>query len=433
MLHRIDHTTADSVATPSQPLGDARDEDSPEHLDVQADSESRSTSSTAHRKRHHAVSPRANTSPLNLGWGSDLIGVCIVILTMLALLYTAYLAAPVVFPIVLAVLIGLPFRAPVRWMRRIGIPEFLGACIIITLVGSLLVGGAYMIAGPARKWIKEAPQNLARVEEKLMHFGESTIAEVKDASKKVEEIAEEAVDDSAVEVQIKQPSWTSKALNATTSMLVGAIICISLVFLLLAFGEEFFGSIVHVFPRGYDRRKADHLIRCLERVVSNYLFSYGAINIGLGIVIGLGLWLMGMPNPGLWGVMAACLNFIPLAGLIAGTAIVTLVAILSFDSIGYSMIAPAIYLTANGLECNIITPAILGRSLRLSVVVILISVVLWGWIWGIGGAVIAVPLLATLKIICDHFETLKPISIVLSGRRKEAVESPCEVATASAA
>ena len=212
---------------------------------------------------------------------------------------------------------------------------------------------------------------------------------------------------------MKQPALSDTLLNSTGELLTQAAIVVTLVFLFLGFGDRLFDGLMKVLPTRRDKGNVRQMCHEAEVTISNYLLTYTAINIVLGIVIGVGLWLMGMPNPLLWGVMAACLNYLPFVGLAVGTAVVSLVALITFDSTLYALLAPAIYLGANGLEANVITPVLLGRSLRLNVIAIFLSIVLWGWMWGIGGALIAVPLLVIIKVTCDYSRPLKPISILL--------------------
>lgn len=340
--------------------------------------------------------------------------VCLVCLTTLASLYMLYAAAAVIFPIVLAGLVAAPLLAPVAWLERCGVPRCAGAAFV---VGSVLVfvgAAATKTAEPATMWIKDAPENLRDVERKLRAMGGGAWKEVEEASAEVEQLTAGAEDQSTLKVEVKQPSWTSKALNATSEFAVGAVICVSLVYLLLAFGDKLVDSIVCLCSPGFEQRNMRTMFDRIEKMVSQYLLTYTGINLTLGTAIGLGLWCIGMPNPILWGVMAACLNYIPFAGLAIGSLVVTLVALLTFDSVLYAALAPTIYLVANGLEANILTPALLGRSLRLNIIMIFVFIVLWGWIWGIGGALIAVPLLATIRIVCDHFESLAPLGRLLS-------------------
>jgi predicted PurR-regulated permease PerM len=134
-----------------------------------------------------------------------------------------------------------------------------------------------------------------------------------------------------------------------------------------------------------------------------------AINACLGTAGGIAFWLIGLPNPALWGMMGAVLNFIPYLGALTTITIVTLVATATFQSLGHALLAPACYLALATIEGNFVTPYIMGRRLMLNPVVIFIGVTFWGWLWGIPGALLAVPMLVMFKIFCDHSEPLAPI------------------------
>jgi predicted PurR-regulated permease PerM len=121
------------------------------------------------------------------------------------------------------------------------------------------------------------------------------------------------------------------------------------------------------------------------------------------------MFLLGMPNPVLWGVMAGSLNFIPYLGAITSATILTLVALLTFEEVGRAVVVPLVFVVLTSLEGLIVTPTVVGRRLSLNPVAIFIWLIFWGWLWGIAGTLLAVPLLAVLKIVCDH---VKPLAAV---------------------
>jgi predicted PurR-regulated permease PerM len=133
------------------------------------------------------------------------------------------------------------------------------------------------------------------------------------------------------------------------------------------------------------------------------------INICLGLVMTGAMYLLGMPNPVLWGVMAGMANFIPYIGAVTGVAVVGLIAVLSFESVGRALLVPMVYFTVTSMEGQIITPMVLGRSFALNPVVIYIWLIFWGWMWGIIGALLAVPILTIFKILCDHLKSLSHV------------------------
>ena len=162
-------------------------------------------------------------------------------------------------------------------------------------------------------------------------------------------------------------------------------------------------------PTFKDKRSAVEIIRGIEDHISYYLFTVTLINIGLGLSIALALYLLGMPNPLLWGTLATILNFIPYLGAITGGLLVLVVAAITFESLELVLLAPGIYLSLTSLEGSFITPLILGQRLTLNPIVIFVSLIFWGWLWGIAGALIAVPMLVCFKILCDRIEPLESI------------------------
>jgi predicted PurR-regulated permease PerM len=190
-----------------------------------------------------------------------------------------------------------------------------------------------------------------------------------------------------------------------------------LLFMLLASGDLLLRKLVAAVPRFTDKRRCVEVVRCIERDISVYLLTITVINCGLGLGVGLALWAVGMPNPALWGALAAALNFIPYLGAICGVAIVGLVALISLDPTVHALLAPASYLALTALEGYILTPHILGRRLSLDPVLILVSLLFWGWLWGVTGALIAVPLMAAAKIACDHSERLAAVGRLLAADR----------------
>jgi predicted PurR-regulated permease PerM len=169
-----------------------------------------------------------------------------------------------------------------------------------------------------------------------------------------------------------------------------------------------------VLPRFEDKKRAVEISREMEADISTYLITFTLLSIGEGTAVGLAMYFIGMPNPLLWGVMAAALNFIPYVGSLVGIVVLTLVALLSFEDAGRILMVPGAYLIIDITEGYFVTPYVLSKRLTLNPVVLFLWVVFWGWLWGVAGALMAVPLLASLKIVCDHNKALEPIGEVIS-------------------
>ena len=148
--------------------------------------------------------------------------------------------------------------------------------------------------------------------------------------------------------------------------------------------------------------------------ISFYLLNFTLVNVGLGVAAAIVTALLGLPNPLLWGVLVAVLNFVPYVGAMTSMAMLAMVGLQTFDSVPQALAAPIILAGLMAISAEVVTPYVLGRGLLLNPVAIFIAIMLWGWLWGIVGVLLAVPLLASLKIICERVEPLHPIAEFLT-------------------
>ncbi len=328
-------------------------------------------------------------------------------LFVLAMLYTLHFASAFLLPIVLAVLLDFLLSPIVRTLKRARIPEPVGAALVIlTLLGGGGVG-VYSLAEPAREWMTKAPQSISRVQERLREL-RKPVDQVTRTAEQVE-AATEVSQGGPQEVVVRGPRLSERFFGTTQSLLTGAMETIILLYFLLAAGDLFLQKLIKVLPLLKDKKKAVAIARETEASVSTYLFTVALVNIGLGIAVTLVMLLIGMPNAVLWGSMAALAEFIPYVGAATMLGMLAMAGLVTFPELGQALLVPGAYLAVNLIQANFITPAVLGRRLTLNPVAILVGLVFWWWIWGVAGAFIAVPMLATLKIFCDHIESLAPI------------------------
>jgi predicted PurR-regulated permease PerM len=329
-------------------------------------------------------------------------------LFVLALFYTLYFARAFVLPIVFAVLLDFLLSPIVRGLKRVRIPEPVGAALVLLGLLGVLGIGVYTLSDPARVWVGRVPQTVAHAQERLRAL-RKPVEQVTKTAEKVEAATSMPNAGQAMQVVVRGPSLTERLFGTTQSIVTGAIEVFILLYFLLAAGDLFLQKLVDVLPRFRDKKRAVAIARETEASVSAYLFTVTLLNVGEGIAVGVAMWLIGLPNAVLWGVLAGLLEFMPYIGATVMTVVLALAGLTAFPTTGHGLLVPAVYLGINLVQSNLVSPFVLGYRLTLNPVAIFVGLVFWWWIWGVPGAFIAVPLLATFKIFCDHIELLAPI------------------------
>jgi predicted PurR-regulated permease PerM len=268
------------------------------------------------------------------------------------------------------------------------------------------------LAEPAAGWLEKAPYSLQQLKQKLLPL-KKPMEKVAQASGEIDKLTT-TEEPHTQTVVVKHNAVAEAFLTQTPEFVASAVVMLILLYFLLAYDGVFLAKITRAIPRLTDKKRAVSIVREIEMQISRYLLTITLINIGLGTAVGITVHLFGLRNPIMWGVLVATLNFVPYLGALTGIICMTLGAVLSFDSFGYALVFPACYLILATLEGNFITPVLLGRSLTLNPVVILIALTFWGWMWGISGMILAVPILAVFKIFCDHIEPMAPVGEFMS-------------------
>jgi predicted PurR-regulated permease PerM len=341
------------------------------------------------------------------------------VLTVLAVLYTMYVAREFLIPIVFALLLNFLLSPAIRRLARWHIKPPLGAGLVVVLLVGGMGFGVYQLAGPAQRWAASAPQSFAKAQRKLR----SIIQPMQQVSRNVEQAANAVGAPSSErkpEVVVQAgPSLSSRLFGTTQRIVAGLVEIFILLYFLLAGGDLFLQKLIKVLPHFGDKVKAVEIARATESTVSAFLGTTLLLNIAEGIVVAFALWLLGMPNVVLWGVMVACLEFVPYLGAATATVVLGVAGLAQYDQIGHALMIPGAYLAINLLQSNLVTPMMLGHRLTLNPVAIFIGLAFFFWIWGVPGAFLAVPILATLKILCDNIASLAAIGEFLSQRDED--------------
>jgi predicted PurR-regulated permease PerM len=183
---------------------------------------------------------------------------------------------------------------------------------------------------------------------------------------------------------------------------------------LLASGERFLRKIIGAFWPAEDKQHSAAIIAGIRHDLSYYLASITLINLSLGLAVGVLAYLLGLQNPLLWGSLVALLSFAPYVGSLASMILLGLAGLVQYNTIAQALVLPLIFLALSAFVQSVVVPYAVRRRLLLSPIPIFLAILIWGWMWGIAGALLAVPLLVTFKIICERFRKLKPVAEFLT-------------------
>jgi predicted PurR-regulated permease PerM len=329
---------------------------------------------------------------------------------LLALLYTVTLTRALLIPLVLAAFIGLALNPIVATGARFRLPRWLTA---IVLMSGLVVGigaGVGALAQPAMGWFHGAPSAIR-----------SFVPKFRSVTKPLEaanRATQTLVTGSSRTVKPQPPAFTITAWDVVSTapkILAAVLSVLLLVFFFLIYGDTMLRRLVELTPSFAYKRHAVSIVRSFQVEVSRYLLTALLINASLDAITAGMLWLYKVPDAMLWGAVAMFANFIPYVGAIFTTAVLAFVSMLYAKNAELSVFLPAVtFAGITIIEGNLITPLIQGRSMRLSPIAILLWLLIWGWLWGIPGALLAVPMLTCTKLICERIRGWEWFALIVS-------------------
>jgi predicted PurR-regulated permease PerM len=328
----------------------------------------------------------------------------IVVLATIAGGCALYLARDFFIPLALSILFTALLRPLVRRLEAAHLPPSVGATIVLVAFSSALVGAGLALAAPVRGWIEQAPSTLTAATRRLETL-RRPMAQISAAAKKVEGGAP-----AAQPAAPAAPDVAVKVFGTTTGLVAMAVEVVLLTFLLLASGDTFLKKLLKVLRLKGEKRAALEIASETEGAVSRYMVATALINAGQALLVGLAMGLLHLPHPLLWGTLTFVLEFVPYVGGAIMIVLLSVAGLATFDSLGHAALPPAVYLTITTLQNNLVSPVAYGRRLQLNPVAVLVGVLLWWLLWGVPGAFLAVPILATLKILGEHVPSLSLVS-----------------------
>jgi predicted PurR-regulated permease PerM len=330
----------------------------------------------------------------------------------LLVFYFLYFASPILIPIIMALLLSMMLVPFVGLLERVRVPRTLGSLIVVVAAIGALLGIAASVRGPAQTWLSE-PQRFSRLEEKLRPITAS-FEKFQYAAEQVEKATAPRNGPSVQKVELID-SGLSGLLSTGIGHVASTIAAvIGLLYLFLVSGDTFLRKLVLVTPSLKDKKRAVEIVRNIETDISFYLLMVASINIAIGFIVTAMTGVLGISDPFLWGTLAAVLSFAPYIGEFAIVILLSLAGILTFDNLAQAFVAPAVYFVLMTICWQGIVPFVVGRRMTLSPVAVFIAIIVLGWMWGVIGALVAVPVLASLKIICERIGPLHPVAEFLS-------------------
>lgn len=332
----------------------------------------------------------------------------------LAALAAIYVASAIVLPVVLAFALKLLLQPAMRLLERVRFPRAIGALLPILLVVGVLVGLVAALSGPAATWAARLPEGIPRLEAHLVVL-RGPIQAVQKVIQQAEQVADAPGQKDHFIALRRDLGLTGALFAGTRAVLDGLFTTVLVLYFLLVSGDTFLRRMVEILPKFRDKRQAVDIARQIEEDISAYLVTITAMNAAVGVATAAAMHLCGLGDPLLWGATAFLLNYIPILGPLFGAVIFLLAGMLSFDSLWWALLPPALYFGIHVIEGETLTPMLLARRFTLNPVLVILSLVFWFWMWGVPGAILAVPMLAILKIVCDRVRPLRALGHFLEG------------------
>lgn len=328
----------------------------------------------------------------------------VVVLATLAVLFATWAARDVLIPVMLAMFLALIASPLIRGLRRLHIPNFVGAALV--LVGGLALAvmlGRQLVA-PAAEWMQQLPSELQLLSPKL----QQVTAPMQQASEAAASVARAAADGDGPQLEVvtvrEEDPW--ERLAATPRMALSVLTVVLLTFFFMVYGERLQRHAIALMPHRYQKRVTLEILQGLEREVSRYILTITIINTVLGLAVAGALYLIGLslPNALLWGTLVALLNYAPYVGAFMAAGALLLMGLIVWDDLGQSLLPVASYLVLQGIEGQLVTPIVVGQRMALSPLLLVLSLMLFGFLWGFVGLLLAVPLLVCAKMVLGRIE-----------------------------
>ena len=358
----------------------------------------------------------------------DIRNASLALLAALAGLYTLSWAKAVFIPLLLGLMASYALSPVVDRLERWRIPRVLASALLLVAIVGGLGWTAYALSDDANALIESLPEVAQKFRQSIQKSRGpapkpvAAIDKVQQAANELEKAAEPspgAGARSVTKVQIEKPKFDVKDYFLTGTLGLAAAIgqttvVLFLTFFLLASGNTFRRKMVKIAGNKFSEKKLT--IQALDEITEQ-IQRYLLVQVFTSVLVAVATWLcflwIGVQHAGVWGLVAGVLNFIPYLGSIVFTASSAAVGLMQFGTMESAVLIAGVSLTIHTVSGYVLTPWLTSRASRMNAVTVFVGVLAWGWLWGLWGLLLGVPILMVVKAVCDRVDTLKPLGELL--------------------
>ncbi|MFT4919081.1 MAG: putative PurR-regulated permease PerM [Zhongshania aliphaticivorans] len=338
------------------------------------------------------------------------------IIAILAILYTLQVARDVMLPITLALIFSLLLSPVVSRLQALRLPRSLAALLVMGVCLGIAGAGVYALAKPASEWLQRVPEAVEIVREQLSSVNADS-PDVDAATRSIDSLAEELSttpgNPGLTKVVISEAGWRSELGETAKNFGVYGTLSIILLFFLLTSGEALMRRFIHSLPAQRDKAVVTRIAERAQTQMSRYLMTITAVNVSVGCITALALYVLDFPDPALWGAVAALLRYIPYLGVSMTLILLSIVSAVSYPTAAAMIVVPVSYGLFTAGIGQFVDPFVHGFRFSLNPIVVFLWIFFWGWLWGAPGVLLAVPLLTLFQVVCQHTERLLPIAHII--------------------
>ncbi|MEP6722379.1 MAG: AI-2E family transporter [Variovorax sp.] len=373
-----------------------------------------------------ASEPRPR-EPLLLHVPVDVRSVSLAVLAALAAVFALRWAAPVFIPLMVSLLLTYALAPAVDRLARLHVPRALGAAVVLLAIGGGVGTTAYSLSDSAGQLVDSLPiaaQKLRQAVRNRSPARTGTLDTVQQAAAQLEQAAEEnsakvAARKGVARVIVERPSFNVRDYlwSGTLGLLAAAgqlALVAFLTFFALASGDTFRRKLVKITGPSFEKKKITvHVLDDITGHIERYLLVQIFTSAIVGVATWLAFWALGLESAAVWGIIAAVTNLIPYLGSIVVMGASALVAFLQFNAIDMALLIGGVSLLIHTLVGNLLTPWLTSRSSSMNPVAVFVGVIFWGWLWGVWGLLLGIPIMMVVKAVCDQVEDLQPLGELL--------------------